>query len=212
MSTRLHPDTDDLQKWTSFQHVVKIQFFCVNQAASGYRRPARKGSVFSISSKYSSSVSTRLHLDTDDLQKRISFQHVGILRRHSTGPLCQPGCIRIPTICKKRISFLHVGILRCQNTGQVFCASGYRRSAKQDQLIACWDSASSKYRSSVSVSTRLHPDTNDLQKDFLNSMLETFSTKRAPLVEVQVLCKQATHRRGVGKGKFLNKLRSEEYF
>ncbi len=94
VSTRLHPDTDDLQKWI----------------------------VFSMSSKYRSSVSTRLQPDTDDLQKKNSYyyKHVGILRCQNTGPLCQPG------------SMLGFCVVQIQ------------------------------YRSSVS--TRLHPDTDDLQK------------------------------------------------
>ncbi len=129
VSTRLQPDTDDLQKWISFQHVVKVQVFCVNQAASGYRWPASKNGL--VSSRYRSSVSTRLHPDTDE-----------------------------STTCKKRISFQHIIKVQVLCVNQA--ASGYRRSVKKDQLLACWDSSSSKYRSSVS--TRLHPDTDDLQK------------------------------------------------
>jgi hypothetical protein len=61
VSTRLHPDTDDLQK---------------------------KARWDSASSKYRSSVSARLHPDTEDLQKRISFQLIGILRRQNIDHLC----------------------------------------------------------------------------------------------------------------------------
>jgi hypothetical protein len=99
VSTRLQPDTDDLQKWTSFQHVVKVQVLCVNQAASGYRRPAKKGLVFSM---------------------------LGFLRRQN--------------------------IVFCVNQA----ASGYRRPAKNGLVFSMLGFCV--------VSASLHPDIDDLQK------------------------------------------------
>ncbi len=118
------------------QLVVKVQVFCVNQAASGYRRSAKKDQLLacwdSSSSKYRSSVSTRLH--------------------------------RIPMICKKDqlLACCDSASSKYRSSVSTRLQPDTNDLQKKDQLLACWDSAWSKYRSPVS--TRLHLNTDDLQK------------------------------------------------
>ncbi len=83
-------------KRTSFQHVVKVQVLCVNQAASGYRRPAKRTSFQLVVKVQVLCVSQAASGHRRSAKKR----SVLALSACWGSASCQPGCIRISVTCK----------------------------------------------------------------------------------------------------------------